>query len=238
MRVVEQGWQFEQLPNQNSMDILKHLERAGRTAHKSNNKAAVEGSAEAVHNRINFIEKLIDMGHESVLEHANISVRIWTDRGISHEIVRHRLASYTQESTRYVRYDKDHMEFIRPVWLSDVVLGAWDIAQIIQSTGDLWDDEFAWLLSCSISERDYIKFCNTFNWSPQKARNVLNHSLKTELVMTANLREWRHFFKLRTSAKAHPQIKCLAESMLAGFRNAVPVVFGDINNMGGEKNAG
>jgi len=126
---------------------------------------------------------------------------------VTHELVRHRLASYSQESTRYVRYD-DNMEFIRPVW--------WD----------QWSDveRESWERVMVLAEKEYRLLMKSGN-RPEQAREVLPNSLKTEIVMTANLREWRHCFKLRCSKKAHPQIRHLMMDCLKGFQEAVPVLF-------------
>jgi len=154
---------------------------------------------------------LIKRGHESVLEHVSASVRFVTNRGVSHELVRHRIASYSERSTRYVDY-KTKMEFIRPVW---------------------WDDsgkqaQTAFEQALGYSEKRY-RFLREHGWHPEQAREVLPNALKTEIVVTANIREWRHIFKLRTSSKAHPQMRSLMLSCLDGFKKEIPVIFDDIN---------
>ena len=158
----------------------------------------------------NFVRNLIKRGHESVLEHVSITVRIITDRGISHEIVRHRLASYSQESTRYCNYKDKEIEFVLP----------YDI----DPETKIFD---YWKLSCQASEADY-KVLIAEGVAPQTARSVLPNCLKTELVMTCNLREWRHFFKMRCAPGAHPDMKYLATIMLHDFQEKIPVVFDDI----------
>ena len=160
-------------------EILKKIEQCGRVCYKSESKIS-EGSAEK------FVAAIVRRGHEAVLEHASITVRFVVDRGISHEIVRHRLASYCQESTRYCNYSKDdfcgEIAVIKPYYLTKGT-----------------PSYSYWQYSCEYAEKHYF---NLLNWgcTPQEARAVLPNSLKTELMMTANLREWRTFFKLRTFA--------------------------------------
>lgn len=201
MKIISPDFAFVDSINGNA--ILKKLEAAGRTCYKSEDKIT-EDSA------INFVRNLIKRGHESVLEHVSITVRIITDRGISHEIVRHRLASYSQESTRYCNYKDKEIEFVLP----------YDI----DPETKIFD---YWKLSCQSSEADY-KVLIAKGVAPQTARSVLPNCLKTELVMTCNLREWRHFFKMRCAPGAHPDMKYLATIMLHDFQEKIPVVFDDI----------
>lgn len=195
-------------------DAISLLEYAGRTCYKSESKGNPES----------FIRSIIKSGHESVIEHFSISVHIICDRGVSHEIVRHRLCSFSQESTRYCNY-KGGVTFVIPPWVS------------IESGEYGWEDYFKrieesptfldWMLALLNTEQSYIELLNQ-GWSPQQARSVLPNSLKTELVMTCNLREWRHFFKLRTTNAAHPQMREIAIPMLEKFKEIIPVVFEDI----------
>lgn len=201
MKIISPDFAFVDSINGNA--ILKKLEAAGRTCYKSENKMTEDSAA-------NFVRNLIKRGHESVLEHVSITVRIITDRGISHEIVRHRLASYSQESTRYCNYKDKEIEFVLP----------YDI----DPETKIFD---YWKLSCQASEADY-KVLIAEGVAPQTARSVLPNCLKTELVMTCNLREWRHFFKMRCAPGAHPDMKYLATIMLHDFQEKIPVVFDDI----------
>lgn len=201
MKIISPDFAFVDSINGNA--ILKKLEVAGRTCYKSENKMTEDSAA-------NFVRNLIKRGHESVLEHVSITVRIITDRGISHEIVRHRLASYSQESTRYCNYKDKEIEFVLP----------YDI----DPETKIFD---YWKLSCQASETDY-KVLIAEGVAPQTARSVLPNCLKTELVMTCNLREWRHFFKMRCAPGAHPDMKYLATIMLHEFQEKIPVVFDDI----------
>lgn len=190
--------------------VLQKIEAAARTCYKSKGKIQ-EGSA------AKMVASLIKSGHEAMLEHASVTVKFVVDRGISHELVRHRLASFAQESTRYCNYSKDdfgsEITFIIPEYLEYKSEG-WNI----------------WKESMKQAEDAYFKMLD-FGLSPQQARAVLPNSLKTEVVMTANLREWRHFFKLRalgTTGKPHPQMLEVAVPLLEDMKNLIPVVFDDL----------
>ena len=190
--------------------VLQKIEAAARTCYKSEGKIQ-EGSA------AKLVAGLIKSGHETMLEHASVTVKFVVDRGISHELVRHRLASFAQESTRYCNYSKDdfgsEITFIIPDYLEYKSEG-WNI----------------WKESMKQAEDAYFKMLD-FGLSPQQARAVLPNSLKTEVVMTANLREWRHFFKLRalgTTGKPHPQMLEVAVPLLEDMKNLIPVVFDDL----------
>lgn len=190
--------------------VLQKIEAAARTCYKSEGKIQ-EGSA------AKLVAGLIKSGHEAMLEHASVTVKFVVDRGINHELVRHRLASFAQESTRYCNYSKDdfgsEITFIIPDYLEYKSEG-WNI----------------WKESMKQAEDAYFKMLD-FGLSPQQARAVLPNSLKTEVVMTANLREWRHFFKLRalgTTGKPHPQMLEVAVPLLEDMKNLIPVVFDDL----------
>jgi thymidylate synthase (FAD) len=193
---------------------LETIEAAGRTCYKSENKIT-EGSAEK------FVRMIIKRGHLSVIEHAYMSVRFICDRGVTHEIVRHRLAAYSQESTRYCNY-KGGVTFIIPPWI-DIKEGDYPISGI--STKD-WATN-RWFGAMYEAEFAYTSLVGG-SWSPQQARSVLPNSLKTEIVMTANLREWMHVFSLRTSKAAHPQMRELMIPLLEEMKTLVPVIFDNI----------
>lgn len=208
---------FEILDEIDGEKILRSIERAGRTCYKSEDRIT-EGSA------AKFVGMILRRGHESVLEHEKVSVRIVCDRGVSHEIVRHRLASYSQESTRYCDYGGDgQVSYIIPPWTSYTEGEYLNDAHIL--TGDY--AETMWANNCLEIEQLYRNLRKA-GWTPEKARSVLPNSLKTEIVMTANLREWRHFFKLRAGSAAHPQMQEIAYPLLKKMRELVPVVFDDI----------
>lgn len=201
LEIIEQSHQV--LTPIDKEKICSLIELAGRTAYKSENKITI-GSAEA------FIGSVLKRGHESVIEHFNITVRFITDRGVTHELVRHRLVSYTQESTRYVNYYKREMQFIEPVfWKGN------------PETHAVWERH---MMEC---EKIYNRLISTGSTS-QEARSVLSNSLKTEIVCTANIREWRHILRLRTSKAAHPQMRALMLPLLREFKEKLPVLFEDI----------
>lgn len=183
--------------------VLKKIEFCGRICYKSEAKATPESTEK-------FVAGLIRRGHESVIEHFSFSVHFICDRGVSHEIVRHRLASYSQESTRYCNYSKsDSITIIEPFGMDG------------SAKWEAWND------SCLEAEKAYL-FMIANGATPQQARAVLPNSLKTELIMTANLREWRHFLKLRTSKAAHPDMRVVAIKLLHMVKERIPVIFDDI----------
>ena len=203
---------------------LETIEAAGRTCYKSE-KEITETSAKE------FVRKRVKDGHHSVIEHAYMSVRFICDRGVTHEIVRHRLAAYSQESTRYCNY-KGGVTFIIPPWISLAEKKSiideeeWTREDTLEVRGATW----TWLDAMLVAEESYIMLLNE-GWSPQQARSVLPNSLKTEIVMTANLREWMHVFKLRTSKAAHPQMRELMIPLLEEVKTLVPVIFDDIKEV-------
>lgn len=197
---------------QNGTEILKQLEKIGRTCYKSENLINEE-SAEK------FIKNIIMKGHEAIIEHYSVTVRIICDRGVSHEIVRHRIASYAQESTRYCNYSKDkfsnQLTFVEPSF--------WDIStESGRKRMEIWQSVMKYI------EDKYMELIES-GAAPQEARSILPNSLKTEIVVTMNLREWRHFFKLRTANDAHPQIREIAIPLLDEFKRRIPIIFDDIS---------
>ena len=206
MKVVKPS--FEILTTIDKNDLYKQIELAARTCYKSEDKIT-DTSA------IALVESLVKRGHMAMLEHASVTVRFICDRGVSHEIVRHRVASYAQESTRYCNYGLGkhgkEITVVRPSFFEEDT------------------PEYAmWYLACSNCEEMYMNLLSVGR-SPQEARCVLPHSLKTEIISTMNLREWAHFFDLRaigTSGDPHPQIKEIARPLLKAFAEAMPEVFG------------
>lgn len=181
--------------------IMKRLELIGRVCYKSEEKIT-DGSAEK------FLRNIIRRGHESILEHCSFTVRFTVDRGVSHEIVRHRMASFAQESTRYVKYDE--LIVIKPCYL--------------EADTPAYSTWFAAMYVAENSYRQMIDHGST----PQQARAVLPTSTKTELIMTANIREWRHFLRLRCSRAAHPQMREVAMMLLEMCMDKMPVLFEDV----------
>lgn len=187
-------------------DLLSTVEIAGRTCYKSEDKIT-DGSAEK------FVRNILKRGHEAVIEHASLTVRFACDRGVSHEIVRHRLAAYCQESTRYCNYSKDGF--------------GGEITVIKPMSFDCSDSPYRiWKRSCENAETAYFDLLNE-GCTPQEARSVLPNSTKTEVVMTANMREWRHFLRLRTAPAAHPDMREVAKMLLTEMQTRYPAFFED-----------
>lgn len=205
MKIIKPS--VEILDDLNPEQILKKLEMCGRICYKSEDKITTESASR-------FISSIVKRGHESVIEHFSFSVRFICDRGVTHEIVRHRLASYSQESTRYCNYSKGdfntQITVIEPLYL-EVGTAGYEL----------------WRSGCEEAEKRYFDLLS-WGCSPQEARAVLPNSLKTEIIMTANIREWRHFLKLRTSKAAHPQIKEIADMLLEQLNFILPSLFDDI----------
>jgi thymidylate synthase (FAD) len=198
MELIEQSWKWIKKPE----GALELIERAGRTCYKSEDKITNDSA-------VNFLRRIKTSGHHSVIEHAVASVKFITDRGVTHELVRHRLCSFSQESTRYCNYGGKGISVIIPVWYN------------IEDPGK---PEVAWFDSMCQSEVAYLTLLD-LDWRPEQARSVLPNSLKTEIIVTANLREWGHIFNLRCSLAAHPQIRELMISCREGFRQEVPILF-------------
>jgi len=183
-------------------DFLKRIEKYGRTCYKSENRIHANSAPR-------FVRGLIERGHESVIEHEKITVIYLTNRSITHEIVRHRIASYSQESTRYCNY-QDRIIFIQPYYFPE---GS-ETYQIWKETVFAAARAYATLLSHGAT--------------PEQARGILPGDMKSEIVVTYNLREWRHFFMLRAGPKAHPQIRQITIPTLLEFKKKIPVVFDNI----------
>ncbi len=203
MNIIDASYKIEKLP---SLEDIKLIEAAGRVCYKSEEKTTDTSFVE-------FLERIVRRGHESVLEHSMLTVRFICDRGVSHELVRHRLASFSQESTRYCNYSGE-VAFIMPCFFKQCLN--------VYHPYVLWKDAM-------LSSEDTYKEMLKQGASPQEARAVLPNSTKTEVVMTANLREWRHILKLRTSKAAHPQMRELMCPLLEELKASIPVIFDDIS---------
>jgi thymidylate synthase (FAD) len=225
MKIIKQSATLEFI----TPDALNCIEKIGRVCYKSENLITEDSNK-------TFVKKLLDpvKKHESVLEHAFATFRFITDRGVTHEMVRHRIASYSQESTRYCNYSKDkfgsEITVILPVRFSKVTLFH-NLGRDIKTEKLSVDEKFKfdnWLAGIEDCERHYFKALELGD-KPQEARDLLPNSLKTEIVMTANFREWRHFFKLRTAPSAHPQMRALASDALEQIRREVKILFDEEN---------
>lgn len=205
MKIVEPSVELINAPDYKT--LLTTIEAAGRTCYKSEDKIT-DGSAEK------FVRGIIKRGHEAVIEHGSLTVRFICDRGVSHEIVRHRLAAFCQESTRYCNYGKgkfgEEITVIEPCFWPE--------------GSDLY---WSWKNACLISEQCYFSLLKS-GATPQEARSVLPNSLKTEVVMTANIRERRHFCRMRCPVAAHPDMRVVANMLLTLLKQTYPVFFEDI----------
>jgi len=201
MRIVDPGYTIEAFPEH----PLEAIERAGRTCYKSEHQICA-GSASG------FVSRLMASGHHSVIEHVTATVRFIVDRGVSHELVRHRLCSFSQESTRFCSYDKERfgreVTFIRPCFW----VGAPGLFEL-------------WRSAMVAAEVSYFALLDA-GAKPQEARSVLPNSLKTEIVVTANFREWLTIFSQRTSPKAHPQMREVMLPLQGVFARRCREVFG------------
>jgi thymidylate synthase (FAD) len=203
MKIISPSFEILQCPQ----NVTQLLELCGRVCYKSEDLITSDSANK-------FVQRMLDSKHESVIEHCGVTVRIVCDRGVSHELVRHRIASYSQESTRYCAYAKgkhgSEITVIKPLFYEEGT-----------------ENYNLWYNSCKHAEMAYMALCSNGS-TPQEARSVLPNSLKTEVVMTCNIREWRHFFRLRTSKAAHPQMREIAIQMLNEFKQRIPVLFDDI----------
>lgn len=185
--------------------VLRRLERYARVCYKSEDRMGEGGDPD-------FLRSKVELGHESIIEHEKVTVMFVVDRGVTHEIVRHRIASYSQESTRYCNYSRDkfgnEITVIEPFFFSG-------------------ESYRLWLEAAQAAERAYLALLGSGR-SAQEARSVLPNSLKSEIVVTYNLREWRHFFRLRCAAASHPQMRQAAIPLLLLFRQRLPEIFSDI----------
>ncbi len=205
MLVIEPSYLW--MTDINGVAILKHIEACGRVCYKSEGRTTDDSY-------LAFCKNILKRGHEAVLEHDAFTIKFIVDRAIANEIVRHRLASYCQESTRYCAYNKDafgkQITIIRPESL-----------EVGSEAYKLWEE------TCQVAEKNYFAMLD-LGINQQIARDILPLSLKTEIIMTANIREWRHFFRLRTSPFAHPQMRQITIPLLNDLKTRIPVLFDDI----------
>lgn len=209
MKIIKAGYEILTVISEGGVEELQHIEKIGRACYKSEDKITSDGESAR-----KFVKMIIDRGHEAMIEHSSLSVKFTVDRGVSHELVRHRIASFAQESTRYCNYSKDKFDngisFIKPCF--------WE-------TGS--DAYVDWKSAMSIAESHYLDLISK-GATPQEARSVLPNSTKTEITITANYREWHNFFKLRTAKAAHPQMREVTIPLLAELKEKLPIVFDDI----------
>lgn len=215
MKVIQPA--IEILSTESYEDMLRRIERIGRVCYKSEEKIG-EGTAER------FIRGIIRRGHESVIEHGSITVKITCDRGVTHEIVRHRIASYSQESTRYCNYSSD--KFGNEITCIDLATG---FSYDLSNENDRKKYE-VWNAAMEAAEKYYFQMLE-LGARAEEARSILPNSLKTEIVCTMDLREWRHFIKLRAAKAAHPQMRQVADLIRDTFIEKYPLFFEDLREV-------
>lgn len=219
MHIVNAGYEILTPISNGGIKELKHIEQVARTCYKSEDKITPDGESAK-----KMVRNLIAAGHEAMIEHSTLSVKFIVDRGVSHEIVRHRIASFAQESTRYCNYTKD--KFDNQISVINIGNGMRDDPKM-SNIDNIIEASSVWVEAMIEAEKAYNKLIE-LGASPQIARSVLPNSTKTEVVMTANYREWRNFFKLRTSRAAHPQIREVAIPLLNELKQKLPIIFDDI----------
>ena len=215
MKIIKPSYTILSNISENGIKELQFIEQAARTCYKSEDKITEDGESAKT-----LVKRLISSGHEAMLEHSSLSVKFVVDRGVSHEIVRHRLFSFAQVSQRYCNYSKDKFEnevkFVKPYFFPE------NNEKIQLSSRYDW-----WYYACKKAERAYLNLIDV-GATPQEARTVLPNSTATELVVTGNYREWRHFLKLRTDKAAHPQMREVTIPLLKELKERIPIIFDDI----------
>jgi len=240
MKLIQPSFKIEDCNN-----VMRNIELGARKCYKSEDKIC-EGSDVAI------IEKILTpkfgIKHESVLEHGVISVSVVNDRGVSHEEVRHRMSSFSQESTRYCNYSKDkygnEITVVDPFFFDpqeprvEVIvphshfgrMGTEQDVHLVSGGVALLNSFDVWFLTCLWAEWGYNTLTNVLKRSAQEARSVLPNSLKTEILITANVREWRHILALRTNRDAHPQIRQVMVPLGWALAERWPTLFGEFAN--------
>lgn len=216
MKIIQPSYDILTQISDGGIKELQHIEKIGRVCYKSEDRITEDGSSAK-----KFVKMLIQRMHEAMIEHSSLSVKFTVDRGVSHELVRHRLASFAQESTRYCNYSKD--KFDNQITVIDLASGfVYDLSK--QNDKAKYD---MWIAAMESAERAYFHMLE-LGATPQEARSVLPNSTKTEITITANYREWRNFFKLRTADDVHPQMREVTIPLLKELKEKIPVIFDDI----------
>ena len=221
MNILKAGFEILTPISEGGIEELKHIEKIGRVCYKSEGKITEDGESAK-----KFVKMLIDRGHEAMIEHSSLSVKFVVDRGVSHELVRHRIASFAQESTRYVNYSLE--KFGNEINVIDIRDGI----NLDNKMKNMDSDTISaimgeWCLAMEDAEKHYMKMIE-LGATPQIARSVLPNSTKTEITITANYREWRNFFKLRVPNTAHPQMREVTIPLLKELKRRLPIIFDDI----------
>lgn len=223
MKKVNAGFEILTPISEGGIKELQHIEKIGRVCYKSEDRITEDGESAK-----KFVGMLIRNGHEAMIEHSSLSVKFTVDRGVSHELVRHRIASFAQESTRYCNYANN--KFGGECTYIDITPGIYldtKMRNMSKEEVDAVYDE--WVLAMEDAEKHYMKMLE-LGATPQIARSVLPNSTKTEITITANYREWRNFFKLRVPKTAHPQMREVTIILLAALKTRIPVIFDDIDS--------
>jgi len=210
MKIIQPS--YEILTSLNREGILKHLEICGRTCYKSEDKITDDSASK-------FVSNLVKRGHLAMIEFFDIQVRFIHNRGFSHEVVRHRLCSFAQESTRYVDYKND-IQVIQPYWMDESFMDRDDQNYCLDVKADA-----EWKKAIYTSITSYMNL-RAFGYSPQAARGVLPNDIKTEIVVKANLREWKTIFELRCPEAAHPDMRRIMIPLREEFRKILPEIYG------------
>lgn len=204
MQIVDPYIQVEKV---DGTKIMKNIERACRTCYRSEGKITEESYK-------TLLKNCITRGHESVLEHEKVTIRMYCDLGVYKDLTRHRIASFSIESTRYCNYGKDkfdnELKIIKPC--------------NIEEGTSLYTH---WKEACEVIEKNYMEMSNE-GALPDQLRMILPHSIAAEVTMTANIREWKHILSLRASSHTHPSIRQLTIPLLLYFKEIMPEIFEDV----------
>lgn len=221
MNILKPTYEILTPISENGIKELQFIEMVGRKCYKSEDRITEDGESAK-----KFVKMLLDKHHGAMLEHGTLSVLFTVDRGVSHELVRHRLASFAQESTRYCNYSKDKFgSEINVIGIEDgIVL---DTKMKNMDTNIVLDIISEWYQAMQDSERHYLRMIE-LGATPQIARSVLTNSTKTEIVVTTDYREWRHILSLRTPISAHPQMREVMIPLLKDIQTKLPILFDDI----------
>lgn len=218
MKVIEPWIEISKI---NGKEIMKNIEKACRTCYRSENLTGEETYKK-------LLENCITRGHESILEHEKITIRMCCDIGVYKDLTRHRFGSFSIESTRYCNYSKDkfdnNIKFIKPVFYKE----SWKDKTYEEYITDKEEQQsMIWYNCMQDIEETYLKM-SKLDSKPDEMRMILPHSTAAEVVMTANIREWKHILSLRTTKMAHPSVQQLMIPLLLYFQEEMPEIFGKI----------
>ena len=223
MNKVTAGFEILTPISEGGIKELQHIEKIGRVCYKSEDRITEDGESAK-----RFVGMLIKNEHEAMIEHSSLSVKFVVDRGVSHELVRHRIASFAQESTRYCNYSNN--KFGGECTYIDIMPGMHlDTKMSNMSEEELNAVYEEWVLAMEDAEKHYMRMLE-LGATPQIARSVLPNSTKTEITITSNYREWRNFFKLRVPKTSHPQMREVTIKLLEELKTRIPVIFDDIDS--------